>query len=87
MVVFSVILNEHLVRTEYSLKEQPLQMEVCAQEARSKSARKLALKLLSLLITNGRGLMHPTRGKEALESANNKGIRQKIMLNTVFSNQ
>ena len=87
MVVFSVILNEHLVRREYSLKEQPLQMEVCAQEARSKSARKLALKLLSLLITNGRGLMHPTRGKEALESANNKGIRQKIMFNTVFSNQ
>ena len=77
MVDFSVILNEHLVRREYSLKEQPPQMEVCAQEARSKSVHKLALKLLSLLFTNGRGLMHPTRGKEALESANNKGFAKR----------
>ena len=87
MVDFSVILNEHLVRREYSLKEQQPQMAVCAQEARSKSVRKLALKLLSLLFTNGRGLMHPTGGKEALESAINKGIRLKIMFNTVFCNQ
>ena len=49
------------------------QMQVRAQEARSKSARKLALKLLSFIFyerRNGRELMHSTGREKAVESGN-----------------
>ena len=53
-------------------------MEVCAQEARSKNARKLALKLLSLFFMKeqmAEGLYTPLEGKKLLNPEIIEGIR------------
>ena len=69
------------------------QMQVHAQEARSKSARKLALKLLSLFFTKEEmteSLCTPLEGKKLLNPEIIEGIRHKSCstLNiTVFSNE
>ena len=73
--------------------KETTQMEVCAQEARSKIARKLALKLLGLFFMKeqmAEGSCTPLEGKKLLTPEIIEGIRHKscsILNITVSSNQ